>query len=143
MSSPIQITQLAQYFLVPANPTHRQYEALRAYFVEGFSAAEVAERFGYTPGSFRVLAHHFRHDPQRAFFLPTNKGPHAPIQRLALRDRVSALRKQILSIYDISRPLQADGHPISPVAIDHILKAEGFARLPRRAADDRPPAARA
>jgi Transposase DDE domain len=142
MSSPKQLTPLAQYFLEPANPTHRQYEALRAYFVEGLSAAEVAERFGYTPGSFRVLAHHFRHDPQRAFFLPTNKGPHAPIKRLALRDRVIALRKQNLSIYDISRALQADGQPISPVAIDQILKAEGFARLPRRDDDDRPPAAR-
>jgi Transposase DDE domain len=142
MSSPKQLTPLAQYFLEPANPTHRQYEALRAYFVEGLSAAEVAERFGYTPGSFRVLAHHFRHDPQRAFFLPTNKGPHAPIKRLALRDRVIALRKQNLSIYDISRALQADGQPISPVAIDQILKAEGFARLPRRDDDDKPPAAR-
>jgi hypothetical protein len=142
MSSPKQLTPLAQYFLVPANPTHRQYEALRAYFVEGRSAAEVAERFGYTPGSFRVLAHHFRHDPLRAFFLPTNKGPHAPIKRLALRNRVIALRKQNLSIYDISRALQADGYPISPVAIDQILKAEGFARLPRRADDERPPTAR-
>ena len=44
---------LARFFLEPANPTHRQYEALRAYFAEKLSAKEVAERFGYTPGSFR------------------------------------------------------------------------------------------
>jgi hypothetical protein len=142
MSSLKQLTDLAPFFLEPANPTHRQYEALRAYFVEGLSSAEVAERFGYTPGSFRVLAHHFRLDPRRDFFLPTHKGRHAPVKRLALRDRVIALRKQHLSIYDISRALGIDGHCISPVAVAEILKAEGFARLPRRADDERPPSAR-
>jgi hypothetical protein len=142
MSSPNKLTPFAQYFLQPVNATHRQYEALRAFFVEGLSTAEVAERFGYTPGSFRVLAHHFRQDPQRLFFLPTSKGPHAAPKKQAVRDRVIALRKQNLSIYDISRALQADGHPISPVAIDQILKSEGFARQPRRADDERPPATR-
>jgi hypothetical protein len=142
MSSPDNLTPFAHHFLQPASATHRQYEALRAFFVEGLPAAEVAERFGYTPGSFRVLAHHFRRDPQRLFFLPTAKGPHAAPKKLALRDRVIALRKQNLSIYDISRALQADGHPLSPVAIDQVLKEEGFARLPRRADDERPPAAR-
>ena len=29
------ITNLAGVFLAPANPTHRRYEALRAFFVEG------------------------------------------------------------------------------------------------------------
>jgi hypothetical protein len=142
MSSLKHLTDLAPFFLEPANPTHRQYEALRAYFVDGLSSSQVAERFGYTPGSFRVLAHHFRHDPKRDFFLPTNKGHHAPVKRLALRDRVIALRKQHLSIYDISRALHADGHAISPVAVDQIIKAEGFARLPRRADDERPASAR-
>jgi hypothetical protein len=142
MSTAKQLTPLAQHFLVPTNPTHRQYEALRAYFVEGLSASQVADRFGYTPGSFRVLAHHFRHDPQRAFFLPTTKRQHSPTKSLALKDRVISLRKQNLSIYDISRALQADGQSISPVAIDQILKTEGFTRLPRRADEDRPTTAR-
>jgi hypothetical protein len=56
--------------------------------------------------------------------------------------RVIALGKHNLSIYDISRTLQADGHSLSPVAIDQILKAEGFAPLPRRADDERPTIAR-
>ena len=37
-----------------------QYEALRAFFIEGLPSAEAATRFGYTPGSFRVLVHHFQ-----------------------------------------------------------------------------------
>jgi hypothetical protein len=142
MSSPKQLTPFAHYFLQPANAGHRQYEALRAFFVEGLPGPEVAARFGYTPGSFRVLAHHFRQDPQRAFFVPTTKGPHSAPKKQALRQRVIALRKQNLSIYDISRALQSDGHLLSPVAIDQILKAEGFARLPRRAEDERPSATR-
>ena len=64
------LTEVERAFLEPTNATHRQYEALRAYFIEGAPSQEVAARFGYTPGSFRVLCHHFRADPGREFFLP-------------------------------------------------------------------------
>jgi hypothetical protein len=138
MSTANSLTAFAQHFLRPTNATHRQYEALRAFFVEGRPATEVAQRFGYTPGSFRVLACLFRKDPQRLFFLPTARGPQAAPKQQALHDRVIALRKQNLSIYDISRALDADGRPVSPVTVDQILKAEGFARLPRRRDDERP-----
>src|SRR3954447_23101041 len=126
-----ELTDLARAFTVPANATHRRYEALRAYFVEGLSGAEAARRFGYTPGSFRVLVHQFRRDPHRPFFLPTAKGPHAAPKADLVRDRIVALRKLNLSIYDISRALHDEGHPLSPVTISQVLKDEGFARLPR------------
>ena len=41
---------LARRFLEPSNAAHRQYEALRAFFVEGIPSAQAAARFGYTPG---------------------------------------------------------------------------------------------
>jgi hypothetical protein len=41
-----QLTELERVFLEPADPTHRQYEALRAYFVEGLPSHAVAKRFG-------------------------------------------------------------------------------------------------
>src|SRR5512135_3525278 len=110
-----ELTDLARRFTEPANATHRQYEALRAFFVEGLSGAEVAQRFGYTPGSFRVLVHQFRQDPQRLFFLPTAKGPHSAPKSDSVRDRVITLRKQNLSIYDISRALAQDQITLSPV----------------------------
>jgi hypothetical protein len=59
-SSPDALTSESRFFLEPASSAQRQYEALRAYFVEGVSSAEVSRRFGYTSGSFRVLCHHFR-----------------------------------------------------------------------------------
>ena len=133
---------LTKVFLEPANSTHRQYEALRAYYVEGLSSAEAAKRFGYTPGSFRVLCHEFRRNSQREFFRPPAKGPQASPKVDKVREAVMALRKQNLSIYDISRALEEAGSPLSPAAISLILKEEGFARLPRRRDEERPPGTR-
>src|SRR5262245_3879694 len=137
-----ELTELARRFTEPANATHRQYEALRAYFVEGLSGVEAARRFGYTAGSFRVLVHQFRRDPDRAFFIPPAKGPRAAPKADPLRDRIVELRKQNLSIYDISRVLHDEGRPLGPVAVSQVLKAEGFARLPQRPDDERPPGPR-
>jgi len=133
---------MARFFLEPRNTTHRQYEALRAYFVEGLPSAEVAHRFGYSPGSFRVLAHEFRQHPDRPFFLPPQKGPQASPKTSQVRDKVVALRKQNLSIYDISRVLEERGRKVSAVAVSLILREEGFARLPRRRDEERLPGAR-
>jgi hypothetical protein len=129
---------LAKRFLEPSNSTHRQYEALRAFFVDGLPSAQAAVRFGYTPGSFRILVHQFRNQPRREFFLPPVRraGPLAkPIQ---LREQVVALRKQNLSVYDISRALANEGESLSPAAIAKILTENGFAKLPRRRDDERP-----
>jgi hypothetical protein len=139
---PKKLTRPSRAFLEPTNSTHRQYEALRAFFVDGLSSIEVAKRFGYTPGSFRVLVHQFRQNPGRAFFLPPAKGPRQAPKSDPVRDQVVALRKQNLSIYDISRALKKNDILLSPVAVSLILKEEGFARLPRRADEERPPGAR-
>ena len=132
------LTEFARYFVRPGNATHRQYEALRAYFVEALPSHEVARRFGYTAGSFRVLCHQFRAQPERAFFLPPAKGPKSAPKTDPVRDQVIALRKQNLSIYDISRVLAQSGCTLSAATVAQLLKAEGFARLPRRRDDERP-----
>lgn len=130
----------ARFFLAPEKPLHRQYEALRAYFVEGLSSTEVARRFGYTEGAFRVLCHQFRHDQarQERFFRQVRRGPQAAAARDPVRERVIALRKQNLSVYDIQHELQAEGHTISINALSTLLHEEGFARLPRRGDEERP-----
>ena len=141
-STPNKLTNMARCFLEPTNASHRQYEALRAYFVENLPSAEAARRFGYSPGSFRVLAHEFRQHPDRPFFLSPQKGPQASPKTDRVRDKVVALRKQNLSIYDISRVLEESGHRVSAVAVSLILKEEGFARLPRRRDEERLPGPR-
>jgi transposase-like protein len=142
MSLAKNLTNPAACFLQPANSTHRQYEALRAFFVDGLPSAEAARRFGYTPGSFRVLVHQFRQDPQRAFFLPPAKGAPIAPKSERLREQIVALRKKNLSIYDISRTLHDQGHDLSPAAVFVLLQAEGFSRLPRRLDEERPPGSR-
>jgi hypothetical protein len=129
---------LAHRFLEPSNSTHRQYEALRAFFVEGLPSAEAAARFGYTPASFRALVHQFRHQPDRTFFGPTPREGRPPGRQRRLHDQVVALRKQNLSVHDISRALARDGESLSPAAVAAILKREGFTKLPRRRDDERP-----
>ena len=105
----------------PVNATHRQYGALRAYFVDRVASKEPVERFGYTPGSFRVLCHQFRADPSLAFFVPERTRAvlvERPVTKSSrLRELVVALRKHNLSVYDISAVLAESGEPLSPPAI--------------------------
>jgi hypothetical protein len=129
---------LARRFLEPSNSTHRQYEALRAFFVEGVSSSQAATRFGYTPGSFRVLVHQFRNQRKRQFFLTPTQELKPPGKQKRLRDQVVSLRKQNLSVHDISHVLAREDESLSPAAVATILKEEGFAKLPRRLDEERP-----
>src|SRR5438309_339346 len=52
IGAPKSLSTCKRFFTEPAAPRQRQYEAFRAYFVEGRPSAEVARAFGYTPGSF-------------------------------------------------------------------------------------------
>ena len=132
------LTREQAVFLNPKNATHRQYEALRAYFVEGLSSEEAAKRFGYTTGSFRVLCCEFRQNLDRNFFTPSVLGPKKAPKKDSVRERVIAMRKQNLSVYDIAHLLSEQGENLSIPSINHILQQEGFARLPRRKEDERP-----
>ena len=38
---------MKNYFINCINPNHKKYEALRAYFIDGLSATEVAAKFHY------------------------------------------------------------------------------------------------
>ena len=49
-----------QFFLEPTETYHRQYEAIRAFFVEGRRLKEIAQQFGYQESSLRTLVCRFR-----------------------------------------------------------------------------------
>ena len=131
------LTSETRFFLEPASSAQRQYEALRAYFVEGVSSADASRRFGYTPGSFRVLCHHFRRS-KPDFFRELKHGPHTQPKKDAVRQLILGMRKQNLSVYDIESALKTQQTPLSATAIWEILHEEGFARLPRRQDAERP-----
>jgi len=129
------------FFLSPEFPLQRQYEALRAYLVDEESSSDVARRFGYSAGAFRVLCHQFRHNPDKraSFFRQPQRGPQTAPARDRVRGLAVAMRKRNLSVYDMRRELAAAGHSISINSLIILLREEGFSRLPRRADDERPP----
>lgn len=133
---PKDITDCRRFFLEPQIAKHRSYEALRAFFVEGRRSQEVARDFGYSPGGFRVLCHHFRRDPAPRFFI-RELGPRSQPKKSAGRDLIVALRKQNHSIYEISEALRERHVSLSPTAVGEVLKEEGFAPLPRRLDEER------
>ena len=133
-----ELTDPRQFFAEPATPRQRQYEALRAYFVERLASAEAARRFGYSPGAFRVLCHTFRRGELPDFFTTAHPGPREQPKKSAAQRQIVALRKRNYSVYEISQALKEQGTPLSATAVREVLAAEGFAPLPRRLDEERP-----
>lgn len=138
IGAPEEISKLRRFFLAPRLPKHRQYEALRAYLVEGRPAKDVARAFGYSLNSFYVLCHHFRRESDPVFFVSPRHGPQTQPKKSAARDRIIQLRKQNHSVYEISQTLKERHCPLSPTAVREVLRTEGFAALPRRLDEERP-----
>ncbi|MCA1680024.1 MAG: hypothetical protein LC777_14300 [Actinobacteria bacterium] len=126
----------AEYFCEPLEPAQRRYEALRAYFVEGLAASEVAARFGYTPAVVHQMASDLRAG-RSAFFLDSKPGPKGPAKSGRVRDQVLSLRAKDHSIEEIAAALRATGTPVSAQTVWAILQSEGLERLGRRGAAER------
>jgi hypothetical protein len=132
------LTECRRFFAEPATPQQRQYEALRAYFHDRLPSAEVARRFGYTPGAFRVLCYTFRHGQLPELFAAARPGPRTQPKKSHTHEQIVALRKRNYSVYEISQALSEQGTPLSVTAVREVLAEEGFAPLPRRLDEERP-----
>lgn len=125
------------FFLFPVLVTHKQYEALRMYFVEHRPANEVANYFGYTYRAFTSLMATFRDklrdDPTGSFFFVEYRpGRKVSSNTNEVKSLVIEMRKKYYSVPDIKVVLDGLGYTISEKNIFNILSAEGFSRLPRR-----------
>jgi transposase len=123
----------AEFFTTPEQVNHRRYEALRAFFVDGATHAEAADRFGYTRGTMVALVRDYRAGKLDLFAAPRKPGPPpgtAPAKD-RVRGQVIALRRQGLSAYEISAHLAAEGTPLNRTSVAEILTEEGFGRLLR------------
>ena len=138
ISAPYMITDCRRFFERPTTPRQRQYEALRAFFMDGLTSAEAARRFGYSPGAFRVLCHAFRRGQVPEFFATARTGPREQPKKSRAHEQIVALRKRNYSVYEISQALKEQGTPLSATAVREVLAQEGFAPLPRRRDDERP-----
>jgi hypothetical protein len=110
ISARYSLTNCRRFFAKPATARQRQYEALRAFYVEGLPSAEVARRFGYSPGAFRVLCHDFRRGDLPEFFATARPGRHEQPKKSRAHDQIVTLRKRNYSVYEISQALKEQGH---------------------------------
>ena len=119
------------FFTAPATSTHRRYEALRAYFVDGCTAAEAAARFGYSTGAFESVVRDFRAGDSE-FFAVRRPGPKTAPAKDAARDRIIELRRAGHAIDEIAAALRAEGTALNRTGISEVLRDQGFDRLWRR-----------
>lgn len=121
-------------FIGPTLPAQRRYEALRAYFVEEASAAQVAERFGYTKASVQTLVSQYRDGDLAGLFASSRPGPKRQPKKDAARELAVALRRQRHGLDEIVAELARAGTPLSRTAVWEILGEAGLARMPKPAA---------
>jgi hypothetical protein len=126
----------AGFFTSPQGVAQRRYEALRAYFVEGASAAQAAERFGYAPTTMVALVRDFA-AVQGEFFLERRPGPRSAPAKQAARARVLKLRRQGHSVTEIAAALADSATPLNRTGVWELLRDEGIERLAPRPAEER------
>src|SRR5713101_7791820 len=122
-----------EWFTSPQQVNQRRYEALRAYFVDKLPYAAAGARFGYTRWAMINLVREYRAGKLELFAPPRKPGPvpgSAPAKD-RVRGRVTGLRRQGLSTYEICRRLKAEGTPLNRTSVAEILAEEGFGRLLR------------
>ena len=126
----------AAFFVAPADPAQRRYEALRGYFVEGQTAAEAARRFGYAPSTMVAMVRDFEPDP-RAFFVRRRPGPRRAPAKEAARSEVVRLRRGGRSVTEIAELLANTPTPLNRTGVWELLREEGFERLGPRSPAER------
>src|SRR6266542_2144575 len=92
----------AEFFATPTDTAQRRYEALRAYFLEGTTAAQAAARFATAPA------------------------------KQAAHDQVLRLRAAGHSVTQIEQALADTPTPLNRTGVWELLRDEGYQRLATR-----------
>ena len=135
---------IVDYFVLHELSTHKQYLAMRRFFLDKASAETVAIEFNYTVSTVYTIARDFKkrlaackvagEDP---FFLSLKPGRKKLGEGSELTALAIAYRKKQLSVPDIKIILDSKGFITSERLINDILKSHGFVRLPKRSGEDR------
>jgi len=121
----------ATFFTCPKVQWQRQYEALRASFVDRLPAQAVAERFGYTAAYVNLMRHKFIKD--ELTIEPVEEGRvNRRRVNVILRQKIIEYRHRELSAGDICEVLSEEAIDISISTIERVLAEEGFPKLKRR-----------
>jgi len=117
--------------LLAGQVNQRRYEALRAYLHDGASLQQAAGATGYTRAALASLVRDLRAGKVTLFAPPGVPGRKSAPKKDAARARVIELRREGLSIYEISTRLGQEQIPLGRTAVSDILREEGFGRLLR------------
>ena len=128
---------MKNFFKKPKSSTHKQYEALRALFVENRSIKEVSKQFSYTISSLYSLIHDFKKNLKKGlvneyFFTLHKKGRKLKDFSGEIQNIIVDFRKKYLSVQEIKSILDSNNVNVSEKYIYNVIHKEGFSRLPRR-----------
>jgi hypothetical protein len=135
---------IIQFFANPVQPLHRQYLALRSFFLDEKSAEDVAALFGYTVHAVYSLVKSFKKKLECSkqngadlFFQELKMGRPKLKRDSDLVEIIVNFRKKQLSVPDIKILMDGKGYDVSEGFIYKVCDENGFARLPKRSSEQR------
>ena len=120
------------FFKYPKTAGQKQYEALRAFYVDNVPGKEVIRRFGYKYTAFNSLKQRFKSGQLQFFMTPPPGRPKGTRVSSEIIQKIISYRRKNLSGYQIAEVLDTHGTPVHLRTIFRILEQEGFPKLPRR-----------
>ena len=131
--------ELACLFPQPSSPVQRRYEICRAYFHEGATADQLAERFQLHVGSVRAIVRDFARDPDiDAFFTDERPGPKSAPKRIAIQQRACELRRQGKTLAETRAVLLQEGCDVSESYLFRVLRHAGLTATRQHRATPQP-----
>lgn len=129
--------ELRDYFIKDLPPRQRQYEAIRAVAFNEATIKDIAERFGYTPQTLRMLLNRLVRDKLQLFpdIKRGPKGRHIPSE--TEKTIIHLRRKKLLSSMEITEELNRANIAIGVRTVERILTDAGFPKLRRRTDKER------
>ena len=122
---------LKLFFLRPVPKKQKQYEAVRAFVVDGLFAQEVADKFDYKLSTVYTFIKNAK-SGNLNFFPEQKKGPKQRRASFEIQKKIFRYRNQNLSHLDICERLNEEGTEISAQTVARILSDAGFTKLQRR-----------
>jgi len=128
---------IVNFFIEPLSARQRQYEAVRAIFVDKISYESISKKFGYKLSTLYSIVRNVK-SGKLNLFPEVQKGPRQRITSKEIQNRIINYRKrENLSTIDISQKFKEEGINISQKTIERILVDAGFKKLKRRTYKER------
>jgi transposase len=119
--------ELAHLFQQPHCPAQRHYEIGRAYFSDGSTADQLAERFQLHGDTVRAIVRDFARDPDiDSFFATVRPGRKTAPKHAAIFERACTLRRQGDTLDAVRAALLQEGYDISKSYLFRILRDAGL-----------------